>query len=138
MWDEPLDQDILEEWTGILADIRKSNVISINRVFFPDITSTTSLQLHVFADASTKAYGAVAYLSNLEQTSFVMAKGRVAPLKQITLPKLELMAAVVAAKLARFVIEFLCLKPTIFMWTDSQIVLCWIQSTKVLPSFIKH
>ena len=34
MWDEPLDQDILEEWTGILADILKSNVISINRVFF--------------------------------------------------------------------------------------------------------
>ena len=138
MWDEPLDQDTLEEWTGILADIRKSNVISINTVFFPDITSTTSLQLHVFADASTKAYGTVAYLSNLEQTSFVMAKGRVEPLKQITLPKLELMAAVVAAKLARFVIESLCLKPTIFMWTDSQIVLCWIQSTKVLPSFIKH
>ena len=84
MWDEPLDTDILEEWTGILADI-KSSVISINRALFPDITSTTSLRLHVLADASSKAYGAVAYVSNLDQTSFVMAKGHVAPLKKITL-----------------------------------------------------
>jgi len=66
----------------------------------------------VFVDASTKAYSAVAYLSDLDQTSFVMAKGRVAPLKQITLPKLELMAAVVTANLASFVIESLCLKVT--------------------------
>jgi len=138
MWDEPLDTDILEEWTGILADINKSSVISFDRAFFPDTISATSLQPHVFADASTKAYGAVAYLSNLNQTSFVMAKGRVAPLKQITLPKLELMAAVVAAKLACFVIESLCLKVTPCMWTDSQIVLCWIQSRKMLPAFIKH
>lgn len=138
MWDEPLDQDILKEWTAILADICKSSVISINRAFFPDITSTNSLQLHVFADASTKAYGAVAYLSNLDQTSFVMAKGRVAPLKQITLPKLELMAAVAAAKLANFVIDSLRLKATTYMWTNSQIVLCWIHSTKALPPFIKH
>ena len=104
MWDEPLHQDILKEWIAILADICKSSTILFNRAFFPDITSTTPLQLHVFTDANTKAYGAVAYLSNEDQTSFVMAKGRVAPMKQITLPKLELMAAVIAAKLAYLVI----------------------------------
>ena len=138
MWDEPLDEGILKEWTAILADICKSSAISINRIFFSNITSPNSLQLHVFADASTKAYGAVAYLSNLDQTSFVMAKGCVALLKQITLPKLTLMAAVAAAKLASLVIDCLHLKATTYMWTDSQIVLCWLQSTKVLPPFITH
>ena len=96
------------------------------------------MQLPAFADASTKAYGAVAYLSNQDQTSFVMAKGHVAPLKQITLPKLELMAAVIATKLAHLVIESLCLKVITYMWTDSQLVLCWIHSTKTLASFVKH
>ena len=78
---------------------------SRTRAFFLYITSTTPLQLHVFTDANTKAYGAVAYLSNQDQTSFVMAKGHVAPLKQITFSKLELMAAVIAAKLAYLVVE---------------------------------
>ena len=96
------------------------------------------LQLHVFADASTKAYGIVAYLSNQDQTTFVMAKGCVAPLKQITLPKLELMAAVITAKLAHLVIESLYLKIITYVWTDSLIVLCWIHSTKVLPLFVKQ
>ena len=48
------------------------------------------------------------------------------------------MAAVTAVKLARFAINSLQLKATVYMWTDNQIVLCWIQSTKVLPQFIKH
>lgn len=69
----------------------------------------------MFEDASIKAYGAVAYLSNIDRTSFVMAKGRVIPLKQIILPKLEMMAAVGAAKLASFVIDSLHLKATTHM-----------------------
>ena len=92
----------------------------------------------MFADASTKVHGAVAFLSNINVSSFVIAKGCIAPLKQITLPKLELMAVITAAKLVRFVINSLQLKAMVTIWTDSQIVLCWIQSTKTLPQFIKH
>jgi len=50
----------------------------------------------MFADASTKAYGAIVYLCNNHDISFVLSKGRVAPIKALTLPKLELMAAVTA------------------------------------------
>ena len=74
------------------------------------------MQLHVFADASTKAYGAVVFLTCSDQTTFVMAKGRVAPLKPVTLPKLELMAAVIAAKLAKFVLDSLRIDIVTHLW----------------------
>ena len=64
----------------------------------------------MFADASTRAYGAVAYLTSDNDVSFVMAKKLVAPVKNLTLPKLDLMAAVVAARVARFIIDALHLQ----------------------------
>ena len=97
------------------------------------------MELHVFADASTKAYGAAAFLCRKQETFFVMAKSRVAPLKALTLPKLELMAVVVAKRLSNFIIHSLTLQqPSIYLWMDSQIVLHWIQSTKSLPQFVTH
>ena len=63
-----------------------------------------------------------------------MAKNRVAPLKTITLPKLELMAAVVGARLASHLEKSLAPKNVTF-WSDSQIVLHWLQSTKPLKKF---
>lgn len=68
-----------------------------------------------------------------------MVKNRVAPLKNLTLPKLELMAAVIASRLANFIINALELQnnPT-FFWGDSQIVLHWLESMKTLPQFISH
>ena len=60
--------------------------------------------LHTFVDASLKAYGAVVFVCNNTNSSFVMAKARVAPLKNLTLPRLELMAALVGVRLCSFVL----------------------------------
>ena len=66
-----------------------------------------------------------------------MAKTCVAPLKHPTLPRLELMAALTATHLAKFIIDFLQLHNTsVFMWTDSQIVSYWIHSKKTLPQSV--
>ena len=65
------------------------------------------VNLHVFADASMKAYSAVAYLQRAEQVDFLMAKFRVSPLKDTTLPRLELRAVVTAAHLAKFIVSTL-------------------------------
>jgi hypothetical protein len=59
------------------------------------------LTLHVFVDASQSSYGAVAYICKGKQSSFVMAKNRVAPLRKMTLPRLELMAATIGARLLK-------------------------------------
>ena len=60
------------------------------------------------------------------------------PLKQHSLPRLELMAAVIAARLGTFVVESLNLRTSTYCWSDSQIVLCWLKSKKKLKPFIEH
>ena len=85
--------------------------------------------------------GAIVYIQQGNETSFVMAKTRVAPLKQLTLLKLELMAAVVATRLAKFVTASFSGhydSMLVHLWSDSQIVLHWIHSQKKLKQFILH
>ena len=96
------------------------------------------LQLHGFGDASSKGYGACVYL-RAEMTdgsyvsSLVIAKSKVAPLRQMTLPRLELLRALLCARLVRFVKEALMLSGEVQdrCWTDSLIVLSWIRSDPV-------
>ena len=86
-----------------------------------------------------KAYGAVAYICDDTHSSFVIAKARVAPLKNHTLPRLELMAAVTGSHLCKFVISlFDHFQFKITMWSDSQITLCWISNKKKLPRFVAN
>ena len=141
-WDEPLSTELSTAWAAISKEIGNATQITLPRSYFQHSHSNLNdSQLHVFADASTKAYGAVAYLCNKDQTSLVISKSRVAPLKQLTLPQLELMAALTAARLASFVkqaLERRCSTLSIHMWSDSEIVLHWLNSNKILKQFIAN
>ena len=140
-WDEPLTNTAEEEWLSIAADIQDATSTTLTRQYLPgsDLTHVQPAQLFVFADASLRAYGAVAFICDNNQVSFVMAKSRVAPLKQLSLPKLELMAALIAARLSKFIREALHFINLAFhLWTDSQIVLYWLQSNKKLDTFVSH
>ena len=65
------------------------------------------IELHVFCDASSHGYGACAYVRPVYEDcvlcSLVIGKSRAAPLKPVTIPRLELTAAVLAAKLGTMV-----------------------------------
>lgn len=99
----------------------------------------TNPNIHCFADASQHAYGAIVFFMQDNQVSFVTAKTHVAPLKTLTIPRLELMAAMIAARLTKFVLTAIPNNnPPIFLWSDSQIVLHWIKSQKPLPPFVRH
>ena len=100
-WDEPLPNNIGERWTSILNDLIELPKLAVPRPYFKQ--RQDACNMFVFSDASMKAYGAVVYISHQDQVTLVMSKNRVAPTKTITLPKLELMAAVVATRLANFV-----------------------------------
>ena len=94
-------------------------------------------------DASTKAYGATVYLSQGDATGLAIAKTRVAPLKELTLPCLELMAALLGARLTTFVHHVHELDDEVIiaervLWSDSQIVLSWLQSQRHLPVFVRN
>ncbi len=107
----------------------------VNRCVKPhNFGTVTQYQLHHFADASELAYGAVSYLvmENTEgqvHNSIVMAKSHLAPLKMMIIPRLELCAATLAAKLDVMLKRELDLpiKNSTF-WTDSTVVLQYIRS----------
>ena len=105
------------------------------------------MELHVFADASTQAYAATVYLKSINnkgniKSSFVIAKSRLAPLNMNTLsiPKLELEAAVTAARLKTTVISELTFKlHSVYIWSDSKTVLRYIKNEhKHFPRHVMH
>ena len=137
-WDEPLPDDIQKQWLDISQDLADSTHIQVQRRYFPLLPSWPSnAVLHVFVDASIKAYVTDAYLTSGPHTTLVMSKTRVAPLKKLTLPQLELMAAVVGARLASYLRNQLKIAHTVY-WSDSQIVIHWLSSNKDLKQFVKN
>ena len=90
-WDEPLEESLQQRWNKMIQEIKETVGHACDLKF--------SLQeLHIFANASMKAYGAVTYFKQDQQTSLVMSKTKVSPLKTISLPRLELMAAVLSCQ----------------------------------------
>ncbi len=91
-----------------------------------------SIRLEAFGDASEKAYGACIYIVTVDgkgetSSSLVIAKAKVAPVKKVTLPRLELLGALLAAQLVNFVRKALRLgKDDCRLWSDSTVVLSWI------------
>ena len=136
-WDIPLPGDLQRKWAQLANDLNTvSEDTSYSRCYFENnhAKGQNDQVLHIFVDASIHSYGAVAYLCNGNRSAIMMAKNRVVPLKTITLPKLELMAAVVGARLASHLEKSLAPKNVTFL-SDSQIVLHWLQSTKPLKRF---
>ena len=103
-WDEPLPDMIKDRWTAILVDLRELPNLLIPRLYFPPSQTGTHIDnLFLFADASTKAYGAIVYLNSGNHINLIMSKNRVAPTRAVALPRLEQMAAVTATRLTEFV-----------------------------------
>jgi len=107
-WDESLNDDLVKNWLDIATDLRQSSEFSIKRCYLP--THPTQQVLHCFANAKQKAYGAIIFISDKEQTSFVLAKTHVTPIKQLTIPCLKLMAALIATRLTLFVVNHISLQ----------------------------
>ncbi|CAD7082104.1 unnamed protein product [Hermetia illucens] len=145
VWDEILPASMLHEWKKSASEIHLLRALTISRYVF-DSPHQVEKQLHIFADASPKAYGSVAYIRsrNLDETiriSFLYAKSRLAPIrdKRITLPKMELCADLEAARMRCYLVEKLRVKfDSIYLWTDSKITLYWIRSSKFQKDVFVH
>lgn len=137
-WDTPLPPEVRDQWMNIAQDLNIAMTCTFPRQYFPEqqiADPALNTTLHVFVDASMKSYGAVAYLCFDKTSTFVIAKNRVAPVKELTLPRLELMAALLGARLANTVRKTISTKEVVY-WSDSQIVLHWLKSKKLLKKFV--
>lgn len=129
-WDDGVPDEIEQEWFNLRSQLTDCDKINIPRwIRYSSKCQNTSL--HGFADASEEAYAAVVYLcTELNGTihvSLVTAKTKVAPLKKITIPHLELSAAQLLAKLMTKVRKALKIdNMSIYAWTDSMVVLGWL------------
>ena len=137
-WDKEVLDDFKENWVRWLNELQNLTPLEIPIQYFNNVDS--EVQLHVFCDSSQLAYGAVAYLRGTTPKSgtkctFIMSKSKVAPIKLQTMPRLELIAAVLEAELSKYLSNTILPKfhtSQIILWSDSQIVLSWISSSKHL------
>ncbi|XP_055633804.1 uncharacterized protein LOC129774130 [Toxorhynchites rutilus septentrionalis] len=134
-WDAEINEDSHKKWLSWISALPEIADLKIPRSYFGDVHSKDfgSVQLHIFTDAGENAYGCAGFLRiELEgavKCSLVMARSKVAPLKQLTIPRLELQAAVLGARLAHTIKQSHSLQiQQTFFWTDSHTVLSWITS----------
>ncbi|XP_014672985.1 PREDICTED: uncharacterized protein LOC106813368, partial [Priapulus caudatus] len=102
-WDEDLPVEEKDEWRKFFAELESLDGVCFQRCLMPERPSKPA-ELVIFCDASEDAFGAVAYMRwELNDGSvgvrFMAAKSRVAPLRHLSIPRLELQAAVVASRL---------------------------------------
>ncbi|KAL6480076.1 hypothetical protein MHYP_G00111090 [Metynnis hypsauchen] len=133
-WDEPLPKDLKSRWESWMKDLENLEKIEIPRCFIPvGFGEVQRAELHHFSDASSQGYGQCSYIRLLSKEkvhcSLVMGKARVAPTKIVTIPRLELTAAVTSAAVSNMLREELEFKiDEEYYWTDSQVVLGYINN----------
>lgn len=129
-WDDKLPAQLINDWLKY-----RNGLPIIERVAIPRWLGTFrqhSIQLHCFCDASIQAYAAVVYLRieddrNNVSTQLLTAKTKVAPTKTVSLPRLELCGAVLGSKLMHRMISSMNFEHiSLYAWTDSTIVLSWL------------
>ncbi|KAL0146957.1 hypothetical protein M9458_057896 [Cirrhinus mrigala] len=133
-WDEELPTDLAQEWQKWCSELPQIQHIVIPRWYGVKSEYKHDAQLHVFYDASKKVYSTVACLlretdDGTKTTCLVASKSRVAPLKKTSLPRLELMGAVIGARLGNNLLKPLNMElRQVHLFTDLMIVLQWIRS----------
>ncbi|GFW97347.1 integrase catalytic domain-containing protein [Trichonephila clavipes] len=142
-WTDLLPDTINREWRQFVESLQVVNDININRCIV--VEQPEVIELHGFSDASQSAYGAVVYCKSITSdrkmlVHLIASKSRVAPTKQTTIPRLELCAAVLLAKLVHRVKKALKLNVTnTFLWSDSMIGLSWIRKESYqLKTFVAN
>lgn len=134
-WDESLDVETDRAWQLWVSELESLVSFCIPRCYSLTPSSDHAhVELHVFADASELAYGVACYLRHTHldgeiRVAFIFGKARLAPLKQVSIPRLELCAALLAARVARTLEDELTTAVhRIILWTDSVLVLQYIRN----------
>ncbi|XP_026828139.1 uncharacterized protein LOC113562571 [Ooceraea biroi] len=131
-WDAPLPEEDARRWLGFQEDLPRLSNIRVPRwLSVGDVECR--LELHGFSDASERAYAAAVYLrverpDTSVEVRLLTAKTKVAPIKQVTLPRLELCAAALLVRLVSHCRQVHKMEDIpLHLWTDSTVTLGWIR-----------
>ena len=144
-WDEAVTDDLQRQWDSWTQYMSSEIDIKLKRRMVTRLTKDSNIELHMFSDSSSVAYGCSAYIRTVNkegkvEVNLLCSKSRVAPLKSTTIPRLELQAAVLSAKLSNYIQDHMGLEMSkVTYWTDSEIVLKYIQNdTKKFHVFVAN
>ena len=131
-WDEPLPEEVRAKWLSFFTEMFNLNAIAFPRSLTP-LNAIREPVLVIFSDASKLAFGACAYIRwktkvNKFESRLIMAKSRLAPKKELTMPRLELNAAVMSSRMYEFIMKEMTFSfERQFFIVDSEIARAMIQ-----------
>ena len=131
-WDDELPENLKIKWEKWVSELPQLSNVAVPRCLrqaYPE-----NIELHLFSDASNDAFASVAYLVCRYQDSslsshLIASKCRVSPVKAMTIPRLELMGAILSSRLAQNILKVISVDRTIF-WTDSENVWYWVHNQR--------
>lgn len=127
-WDSPLDKGLAENWLEIQNQLSKLSLIRVPRWFGG--VKGDDWALHGFSDASKRAYAAcLYYVPKIGPAKLIFAKARISPVKTLSIPRLELLGAVLLADIISWIEPTFPVAPSeVHCWCDSRNVLYWLDS----------
>ena len=135
-WDDELPEETSRKWVQWVQELSELEQLHIPRSYIDwPLSQHAKVELHAFGDASEVAYATAIYIRVVPKegkasTSLVMSKTRVSPVRKISLPRLELMAAVITPRLCIYVKDAIdCPISRIVCWTDNSSTLHWIRGS---------
>ena len=138
-----MSDPLKNKWEKLILQLPSLDDIAVTRNCFPASDNGQVIEFHGFSDASTKAYAAAIYVRVVEEhvihTTLLRRKSRVAPVKTQTIPRLELLGAVLLARLMDSVIKVFLDSVSVdnvFYRTDSVTVVCWIRNERPWKQYL--
>lgn len=131
-WDETINDQVAVKWNKWLSDLPRLSAFEISRSL--RLLNPSDVQLQIFSNASMHVYAIVAYLvfhytNNRPTSPLIASKCRLAPLKTIPIPRLELMEAILSIRLVKRITQVISVKKTVF-WTDFTNAWHWVGNTR--------
>ncbi|XP_075250898.1 uncharacterized protein LOC142343097 [Convolutriloba macropyga] len=134
-WDKALSKGLQQQYSRLRVQLRELENITLPRKVVSISPASSDIELHVFCDASTTTYAAVVYIRQYfdgsVHTRMLTAKTRVAPIRSLCVPRLELCAALLGANFVEAVSSSLSDQrfptPKVYAWTDSTVTIAWLQ-----------
>lgn len=141
-WDDVLPDDLIKQFKTWRTQLHLLTSIKIPRWLNIE-PGNEQMSVHLFCDASQSAYGACIFLrveqNETVRVNLMSARSRVAPLKLTTIPRLELLACCIGARLLSTTLNDMHLSDVkIYCWTDSTTVLCWIRRNQNWGIFVQN